>query len=59
MIVAKAGVARTRSGDPYKPSSLRSYEQALRALVLPRLGRPRLSALTRVVLQDFVDDLVG
>ena len=32
---AKAGVARTRSGDRYKPSALRSYEQALRARILP------------------------
>ena len=32
---AKAGVIRTRSGDPYKPSAFRSYEQVLRAAVIP------------------------
>ena len=56
---AKAGVIRTRSGDPYKPSALRSYEQVLRATVLPELGHLRLSALTRNALQDLVDRLVG
>src|SRR5215204_522448 len=43
---AKTGTARTRSGDRYKPSALRSYEEALRTKVLARkpstlLGRPR------------------
>jgi hypothetical protein len=28
LIAARAGVIRTRSGDPYRPSALRSYEQA-------------------------------
>src|SRR5690349_12397661 len=30
--LAERGVVRTRSGDPYKPSALRSYQEALRAL---------------------------
>jgi len=34
---AKAGVIRTRSGDRYKPSALRSYEQALRKRLLPEV----------------------
>ncbi len=29
LCAARAGIARTRSGDPYKPSALRSYEEAL------------------------------
>jgi hypothetical protein len=45
---ARAGIARTRSGDPYKPSALRSYEEALLTKVLPELGHLRLSAVDRV-----------
>lgn len=59
LIAAKAGVVRTRSGDPYKPSALRAYEQVLRATALPHLGQLRLSAVTRNVLQDLIDELVG
>jgi hypothetical protein len=47
LTAARMGVIRTRSGEPYKPSALRSYEQALRIKVVPELGRLRLSALTR------------
>ncbi len=47
LLAAKAGVVRTRSGEPYKPSALRAYEQVLRARVLPELGHLRLSSLTR------------
>jgi integrase len=56
---AAAGVVRTRSGERYKPSALRSYEQALRARILPRFGTKRLSALSRAMLQGLVDELVG
>ncbi len=42
---AKAGVVRTRSGEPYKPSALRAYEQVLRRTLLPELGQLRLSSL--------------
>ena len=31
--------SRTRSGDPYKPSALRSYRHALQSKLLPELGR--------------------
>ncbi len=50
---------RTRSGDPYKPSALRAYEQALRQRLLPALGHMKLSALTRNTVQDLVDRLVA
>ena len=56
---ARAGIVRTRSGDRYKPSALRSYEQALRARILPRFGSKRLSGLSRPMLQQLVDELVG
>jgi integrase len=56
---AKAGVIRTRSGEPYKPSALRAYEQALRARLLPELGHMRLSSITRSTVQDLADRLVA
>ena len=56
---AQAGIARTRSGDPYKPSALRSYEEALRTKVLPELGNLRLSSVDRVAIQDLVDRLTA
>ncbi len=59
LAAAKAGVVRTRSGEPYKPSALRSYEQALEKKVLPALGKKRLSELERNDVQDLVDRLVA
>jgi integrase len=59
LAAARAGVVRTRSGERYKPSALRSYARALETKVLPRLGQLRLSALTRNDVQDLVDRLVA
>ena len=59
MGAAQAGVVRTRSGDRYKPSALRAYEQALRTKLLPQLGHLRLSAITSSTVQDLVDRLVA
>jgi integrase len=56
---AGAGVVRNRSGDPYKPSAPRAYEEALRTKVLPELGHLRISAITRNSVQDLVDHLVA
>jgi integrase len=58
LLLAGTGVVRTRSGDRYKPSALRSYEGALRR-VLPELGHLRLSSVTRNDLQDLVDQMVA
>ena len=52
---AKAGTVRTRSGDPFKPSALRGYQQVMAKRVLPDLGGVRLSEVTRVDLQDLAD----
>jgi integrase len=52
---ALEGWVRTRSGDEYKPSALRGYEQAMRNRVLPEIGGVRLTTLTRVDLQDVAD----
>jgi integrase len=55
---AGEGLIRPRSGDSYKPSAIRSYEASLRLRVLPAVGHMRLSEVTRVDLQDLVDELV-
>jgi integrase len=56
---AREGLIRNRSGDPYKPSAIRGYDQALRLRVLPELGSMRLSEITRTDLQDLVDGLLA
>jgi integrase len=56
---AEDGLIRTRSGDGYKPSALRSYQASLEQRVLPELGSVRLSALTRVDVQDYADRLLA
>src|SRR4051812_43394127 len=56
---AQDGVIRNRSGDPYKPSVLRSYEASMRLRVLPTLGGMKLSDVSRSDLQDMADRLLG
>ncbi len=56
---ARTGVIRTRSGETYKPSAIRSYEAALRKWVLPELGHLRLSAVSRSRVQELADRLVA
>jgi integrase len=56
---AEDGLIRTRSGDEYKPSALRSYRASLEQRVLPELGSVRLSALSRVDVQDYADQLLA
>jgi len=55
---AASGAVRNRSGDVYKPSTIRGYEQALRIRVLPDLGPIALSEVQRAELQAFVDRLL-
>jgi integrase len=56
---ARNGTIRNRSGDRFKPSTLRGYESALRLHLLPTLGGLRLSDLERNDLQDLVDRMLG
>jgi integrase len=56
---ARSGVIRTRSGDIYKNSALRSYEQSLTARILPRFGHLKTTALTRNDVQDMVDEILA
>lgn len=56
---AKAGTVTNRSGDPYKPSALRSYEQAMRLRLLPEFGEVRLADVHRPDLQEFANGLLS
>ena len=56
---AQAGLVRNRSGDPYKPSALRGYEQALRDRILPALGDTQLNEIRRSDVQRLVNRLMA
>jgi integrase len=56
---ARAGTIRTRKGQPYKPSVIRSYDQGLRDHVLPEIGYMRLSDVRRRDLQDLADMMLA
>jgi integrase len=56
---AEEGTIRTRSGDPYKPSVIRSYRQVMELRVLDDLGAAKLGDVGRPDLQDFADHLRG
>lgn len=56
---ARPGTIRNRSGEVYKPSALRGYEQALAHYVLPELGRARLGDVRRADVQRLADDLLA
>ena len=55
----KSGRIRTRSGDLYKPSAIRSYAAALRDHVVPRIGRTRLGDVQHRDVQRIADDLLA
>jgi integrase len=54
---AKAGLVVNRSGDPYKPSTLRGYEQAINQRILPVLGPWKLADIRRSDVQRLVSHL--
>ena len=56
---ARSGLVRTRSGRPYKPSALRSYDRALTTRVLPALGHAKLEEIRRSDVQRLVTHLLG
>jgi len=55
----RTGLVRTRSGDIYKPSVIRSYEAALRLHVLPALGALKLADVQRRDIQRLADELLA
>ena len=56
---ARSGVIRTRSGDVYKPSTIRGYEAALTQRIYPELGAHRLSEIQRRDLQRLADEMLA
>jgi integrase len=52
---AEGGVIRNRSGDEYKPSVIRGYEEALRLRVLPAIGAHKLADVAVPDVQDLID----
>jgi integrase len=56
---AEEGNIRNRSGDRYKPSTLRGYEQALREYIYPHIGGKKLQELKSFDVQRLADELVG
>jgi integrase len=56
---AREGSIRNRSGDRYKPSALRGYEQALRDRILPDLGGAKLSDIRRSDVQRLVNHMLA
>jgi integrase len=62
---ANSGAIRTRSGDQYKPSTIRSYEQALRGRkgvqhgLMFELGGLKLTDLTLDDVQDYADRMLA
>ncbi len=56
---AEAGTVRTRSGDAYKPSVIRSYRSALDLRLLPALGAAKLGQIQRRDVQNIADDMLA
>ncbi len=59
LVRGRQGGITNRSGDPFKPSALRSYEKAMRSRVLPELGDRKLPDLYQPDLQEFADGLLA
>lgn len=55
LIGAEAGTIRDRSGEIYKPSTLRGYRHDLDEVLLPAIGALKLSTVTTSDLQALVD----
>lgn len=53
------GTVRARNGRRFKPSTTRAYEEALRLLVLPRIGGLPVATVTRGDVQQLVDEIAG
>jgi integrase len=53
----RSGAILNRSGERYKPSTVRSYEQDFGNWIIPKLGSARMASLRRVDVQDFVEHL--
>jgi integrase len=52
----RSGTILDRSGNRYKPATVRSYERSIRLAIVPALGSRRVSDVRRVHVQAFVDE---
>jgi integrase len=55
----QSGLVRTRSGDIYKPSVVRSYAASLRLHIVPQLGALKLADVQRRDVQRLADELLA
>jgi integrase len=55
LVGAEAGTIRDRSGEEYKPSTLRGYRRDLERELLPIIGSSKLNAVTTSDFQEMVD----
>ncbi len=53
----KDGRTLNRSGRPYRPATIRSYEHTADAYLRPMMGHMRVADVRRRDVQDFVDEL--
>jgi integrase len=53
------GTALTRSGRPYKPSTIRAYGESLALHILPSLAKHRLDEISQAELQALVDRMLA
>lgn len=53
----RTGAVLDRSGKPYKPKTIRTYEHALGTYVCPMLGHRKLSSLKRADIQGFSEEM--
>ena len=53
----RSGAILDRSGKPYKPKTVRSYEHALENYIYPLLGSRKVSSLRRADIQGFVEEM--
>lgn len=53
----RTGAVLDRSGKPYKPKTIRTYEHSLDTYVLPVLGHRKVSSLRRADVQGFIEEM--
>jgi integrase len=53
----RSGAILDRSGKPYKPKTVRTYEHALETYIFPLLGNRKVSTLRRADVQGFVEEM--
>ena len=53
----RSGAILDRSGKPYKPKTVRTYQHALETYIFPVLGNRKVSTLRRADVQGFVEEM--